>query len=71
MHAGGFREVPLGVTMGSLLDRSLADKNMIDPLISSAWVMELPMDLASISSSQERRTMAERRLSRASRKRGM
>ena len=71
VHAGGFREVPVGVTMGFLLGRSSADKNMIDPLISFAWVMELPMDSSSISSSWERRTMTERRLARASQKRGM
>lgn len=71
MYAGGFCEVPVAVTMGSLLGRSLADKNMIDPLISFAWFMELPMDSTSISSSWERRTMAEQRLARASRKRGM
>ena len=70
-HAGGLREVPVGVTMGSLLGLFSANKNMIEPLISSDWVMELPMDSASISSSWERRTMAERRLARASWKRGM
>ena len=71
VHASSFREVPVAVTIDCLLGRSSVDKNMIDPLISSAWVMELPMDSTSISSSLERRTMAERRLARANRKRGM
>ena len=54
MHAGVFCEVSLGVTRGSLLGHSSADKNMIDSLISFAWVIKLPMDSASISSSRER-----------------
>ena len=71
MHAGGFHEVPAGVIMGFPLGRSSSVNNMIDPLISSAWVMELPMDSASISSSWERRSMAEWRLARTSQKQGM
>ena len=59
VHAGSLREVPVGVTMGFTLGHSSAVKNMIDPFISFAWVMELPMDSTSISSSLERRTMAE------------
>ena len=71
VHAGAFFEVSFGVTRGSLLGRSLADKNMIDLLISSAWVMELPVDSTSISSSWERQNMAEKRLARASQNQGM
>ena len=70
-HAGHCCEVPLGVTRGSLLGRSSAIKNIIDPLISFYWVMELLVDSMSISSSWERQTMDERRLARASQKRGM
>ena len=77
-HGGCFCEVPLGVTKGSLLGRSSTVKNIIDPrnniidpLISFAWAMELLVDSMSILSSWERRTMAKQRLARASRKRGM
>ena len=69
VHAGRCCEVRLGVTRGSLLGHSSAIKNMMDPLISSAWVMELSVDSASISSSWERQTMVEQRLARACRKR--
>ena len=71
IHASRCYEVQLGVTRGSLVGRSSAVKNMMDALISSTWIMELPMDSASMSSSWEIWTMAERRLARASQKRGM
>ena len=71
MHVGLLCREWLGVTRVSLIGRFSADKNKVDLLVTSSWVVELSVDSASMSSSWERRNMAEHKLARASQNRGI